>query len=154
VSLTKLKPLIKSRRRPFLATRQAVVLTRALEEALFRYADVISEGAARSSSGARRTYYGSTMIAISFEHLAQETQQRFTAQTRALLVQVVEGSVRVHLRCMRLARAEAVRRVTGARLDTVFCDMRVRDDGSHLRIDVDLEAKMRVSSRADRADRP
>jgi len=94
------------------------------------------------------------MIAISFEHLAQETKQRFTAQTRALLVKVVEGSVRVHLRCMRMARAEAVRRATGARLDTVFCDMRVRDDGSHLRIDVDVEAKVRLSSRADRADRP
>jgi hypothetical protein len=145
----KLKPLIKSRRQPFLAKRQAVVLTRALEETLFRHADVISEGATRKSSDGGYAYFGSTMIAISFQHLEHETQQPFTPRTRALLVEVVDGSVRVHLRCMRLARAEAVRRVTDARLGTVFCDMRVHDDGSHLRIDVDLEAQMRLSSRAD-----
>jgi len=99
------------------------------------------------------TYFGSTMIAIAFERLAQETQQKFTPKARAGLVGIVEGSVRVRLRCMRLARAEAARRVSDARLGTVLCDLRVHEDGAHLRIDVDLEAPMRISSRPQRANR-
>jgi hypothetical protein len=148
-----LKPLVKIKRPPFLAKRQYSVLTRALEEALFRHADVISEGATRHMPKVGNTYFGSTMIAIAFDRLATETHQKFTRHARASLVNVVEGSVRVRLRCMRLARAEAVRRVTDARIGTVLCDLRVHEDGAHLRIDVDLEAPMRISSRAVRADR-
>jgi hypothetical protein len=155
VSDTRLKPLVKIQRPPFLAKRQrVVVLTRALEEALFRHADVISEGGTRLMPKVGNTYFGSTMIAIAFDRLADETHQKFTRHTRATLVNVVEGSVRVRLRCMRMARAEAVRRVTDARLGTVLCELRVHEDGPHLRIDVDLEAPMRVSSRATRANRP
>lgn len=143
---TRLKPLAKIQRRPFLAKRQQTVLTRGLEEALFRHADVISEGGLRLLPSIGHTYFGSTMIAIAFERLAHETQQTFTRRSRALLVNVVEGSVRVRLRCMRMARAEAVRRVHDKQLGTVLCDLRVHEDGTHLRIDIDLEAPMRVSS--------
>ena len=146
----RLKPPVKSSRPPFLATRQQTVLTRALEETLFRHADVVSEGGTGRTPKVGNTYFGSTMIAIAFDKLAKETHQKFTRHARASLVQIVEGSVRVRLRCMRLARAEAVRRVHAARLGTVFCDLRVHEDGSHLRIDIDLEAAMRVSSGATR----
>ena len=104
MSDTRLKPLVKIQRPPFLAKRQHVVLTRALEEALFRHADVISEGGTRQMPKAGNTYFGSTMIAIAFDRLADETHQKFTRHTRASLVNVVEGSVRVRLRCMRMAR--------------------------------------------------
>jgi hypothetical protein len=144
---TRLKPLVKISRRPFLAKRQHIVLTRGLEEALFRHADVISEGGLRLLPKVGNTYFGSTMIAIAFERLSHETRQTFTRRSRALLVNVVEGSVRVRLRCMRMARAEAVRRVNDALLGTVLCDLHVHEDGTYLRIDVDLEAPMRVSSR-------
>jgi hypothetical protein len=126
------------------------VLTRALEETLFRHADVVSEGSTGGTPKVGNTYFGSTMIAIAFDKLAKETHQKFTRHARASLVEIVEGSVRVRLRCMRLARAEALRRVHAAQLGTVFCDLRVHEDGSHLRIDIDLEAAMRVSSGANR----
>jgi hypothetical protein len=51
---------------------------------------------------------------------------------------------------MRLARAEAVRRANDARLGKALCDLRVHDVREHLRIDVDLEVELSVSSRANR----
>ena len=149
VSTDRLKPLVKFNRRPPLAKREHVALSRAFEEALFRHADVISEGAVRVSPRGGSTYFGSTMIAICFERLAAETHQKFTSRARAELVYIVEGSVRVRLRCMRLARAEAVRR-SNALLGTALCDLRVHDVREHLRIDVDLEVELSVSSRAKR----
>jgi hypothetical protein len=146
----RLKPLVKSSRHPYLAKRQQIVLTQGLEEAMFKHADVISEGSARAMPKGGNTYFGSTMIAIAFERLERDTHQKFTRHTRAELVHVVEGSVRARLRCMRLARAEAGRRANDALLGTAMCDVRVHDDGKHLRIDVDLEVELRVSSRANR----
>ena len=150
VSTDRLKPLVKFERHPSLAKREHCALSRAFEEALFRHADVISEGAARPSPRGRTTYFGSTMIAIAFERLAAETHQQFTSRARADLVYIVEGSVRVRLRCMRLARAEAARRTHDALLGTARCDLRVHDLREHLRIDVDLEVELGVSSRANR----
>ena len=147
---SRLKPLVKSSRPPYLSKRQQVVLSRGLEEAMFRHADVISEGSARALPKGGSTYFGSTMIAIAFERLERDTHQKFTRHARAELVYIVEGSVRVRLRCMRLARSEAARRVNDALLGKVMCDVRVHDDGKHLRIDVDLEVDLRVSSRANR----
>ncbi|MET0385375.1 MAG: hypothetical protein ABW321_05420 [Polyangiales bacterium] len=108
---------------------------------------MISEGSLRVMPKLGHTYFGSTMIAIAFERLAIETHRQFTRHARVALVHVVEGSVRVRLRCMRLARAEASRRVNDAQLGTALCDLHVHQDGTHLRIDVDLEVPMRVSSR-------
>ena len=147
---SRLKPLVKSSRRPYLQKRQQIVLSQGLEEAMFKHADVISEGSPRAMPKGGNTYFGSTMIAIAFERLERDTHQKFTRHARAELVHVVEGSVRARLRCMRLARAEATRRVNDALLGTAMCDVRVHDDGKHLRIDVDLEVELRVSSRANR----
>jgi hypothetical protein len=150
VAASRLKPLVKSSRRQFLAQRKLAVLASGAEEVLFRHADVISEGSTRVMKGTS-TYFGSTMIAVSFDRLARETKHPLTGPYRAELVHAIEGSVRVRLRAMRLARAEAVRRVDDALLGTARCDLRVSDAGKHLRIDVDLEVELRVSSRANRS---
>lgn len=151
VAASRLKPLVKSSRRQFLSQRKHVVLTRSLEEALFRHADVISEGSTRVMKDSRTTYFGSTMIAVPFERLARESSQPLIGPYRAELVYIIEGSIRVRLRAMRLARAEAGRRVNDALLGTALCDLRVLDAGKLLRIDVDLEVELRVSSRANRS---
>ena len=151
MAATRLKPLVKIRRRPFLVRRQHAALSRALEQALFDHADVLSEGGLRNGPGLQATYYGSTMISISFARLAAEHSAPLTRVMQNELVRAVEGSVRVRLRAMRLARAEAVRRVYNGVLGTAVCELRVRDDGKQLHIDVDLEAEVRVSSRAKRS---
>jgi hypothetical protein len=119
----RLKPLAKIRRRPFLVRRSQAVLSRALEQLLFDHADVLSEGGLRVA-GSHGTYFGSTMISIAFARIESEVS---------------------------LARAEAARRVRDGTLGTAVCDVRVRDDGKHLHIDVDLEAEVRVSFRAKRS---
>ena len=149
--VTRLKPLAKIRRRPYLVRRKQTVLTRALEQALFDHAEVLSEGSTRAAVGVQATYFGSTMISISFARLEAETHARLTRAMRDELVHVAEGSVRIRLRAMRLARAEAARRVVNGLLGTAVCDVRVRDGGKQLHIDVDLEAEVRVSSRAKRS---
>jgi hypothetical protein len=151
VAAARLKPLVKTRRRPFLIKRQHAVLSRALEQALFDCADVLSEGSARSGPGSRVTYYGSTMISIAFARLAAEHGAKLTVAEQRELLRVAEGSVRVRLRAMRLARAEAARRVYSGVLGTAVCELRLRADAEQLHIDVDLEAEVRVSSRAKRS---
>jgi hypothetical protein len=150
VVANRLKPLAKINRRPLLLKREQWVLSRALEEALFRHADVLSEGGTRSVGG-HGTYFGSTMLSIPIERLEAEAQTSVTRSLRRDLLRVVEGSVRVRLRAMRLARAEAARRVYSGVLGTALCELRVREDAKHLHIDVDLEAEVRVSSRAKRS---
>jgi len=49
---------------------------------------------------------------------------------------------------MRLARAEAARRLQSNEMGTALCEIRVLDTGDELHIDVDLEVPVRVSSRA------
>jgi hypothetical protein len=144
----RLKPLAKIRRRPLLVRHSHAVLSRALELALFDHADVLSEGGLRVVAG-HATYFGSTMISIAFTRI--ESDARPSKATREELVRVIEGSVRVRLRAMRLARAEATRRVQAGALGTAVCELRVREDGKQLHIDVDLEVEVRVSSRANRS---
>jgi hypothetical protein len=146
-----LKPPVKIKRRPLLLRRTQLVVSRALEEALFHDADVLSEGGLRAGVSGRDTYYGSTMLAIAFERLIDDAAAQSSIALRGELVHAIEGSVRVRLRAMRLARAEAARRVKRGVLGTALCDLRIRDDGVHLRIDVDLEVEVCVSSRASRS---
>jgi hypothetical protein len=148
VVVSRLKPLAKIRRRPQLVRHSHVVLSRALEQALFDHADVLSEGGLRVVGG-HATYFGSTMISIAFARI--ENDARPSKAAREEFVRVIEGSVRVRLRAMRLARAEAARRVQSGALGTVVCELRVREDGKQLHIDVDLEVEVRVSSRANRS---
>ena len=64
-----LKPLVRARRSPALVQRAGVSLSRALEEELFRTAEVLSEGSRRTNAGQRDSYFGSTMISIDLDRL-------------------------------------------------------------------------------------
>jgi hypothetical protein len=148
VPTSKLKPLARAERSAALQRRTAVHLTRSLEESLFREADVLSEGSVRQSSPSAATYFGSTMIRIRIAPLLARARPLTDARQRAELMHAIEGSVRIRLRAMRLARAEASRRVQHSVMGTAMCEIRVRDMGDELHIDVDLEVPVRVSSRA------
>ena len=144
-----LKPLAR-------ATRAAVVgrgarggstLSRLLEEELFRSAEVLSEGGCRKAGDG---YFGSTMISIDLERLGRVLRGGLDAPARRALAEAIDGSVRVRLRAMRLARAEALRRTPGRSLGTVYVETRVRLTDLQIHIDVDLEAALGVSSALDR----
>lgn len=143
-----LKPLAKARRGPVLVGRDRVAISRAFEEELFRRADVLSEGACRSGEGAVDCYFGSTMIRCDLLGMRERFRTELDDAFRAALLRAVEGSVRMRLRAMRLACAEAARRVPDRALGTALTEIRVRLSRDQLHIDVDLEVPLGVSSRS------
>lgn len=145
---SKLKPLAKAVRPLVLLRRDAFHITRVLEDALFREADVLSEGSIRTAPPGQVTYYGSTMIRVRIAALLARGRPLANRAERAALTLAIEGSVRIRLRAMRLARSEAARRLDRSVMGTAICEIRMRDTGDELHIDVDLEVPVRVSSRA------
>ena len=143
-----LKPIARATRNVALLTRTTFQISRLLEETLFSEADVLSEGSMRSSGPGQATYFGSTMIRVRIAALLSRTRRRPDPAERAALTSAIEGSARIRLRAMRLARAEAARRLDRTVMGTALCEIRVHDTGDELHIDVDLEVPVRVSSRA------
>jgi hypothetical protein len=142
-----LKPLVRALRGRALAARgSGTSLTRAFEEELFCAAEVLSEGSCRRGGPRPDSYFGSTMISIDLDRLRPWFRGGLDAHARRELLHVVDGSVRVHLRAMRLARAEAVRRVHDRALGTAYVETKVRLTERQLHIDVDLEVALSVSS--------
>ncbi|MFI5308277.1 MAG: hypothetical protein ACHQ53_13030 [Polyangiales bacterium] len=128
-----------------------MTLSRSLEDALFRCAEVLSEGGLRSqAAGGGDSYFGSTMISVELERLRPWLRGGLDAPERRRLMEAVDGSVRVRVRAMRLARAEALRRVPERGLGTAYFETRMRLTEHQLHIDVDLEAPLSVSSSAGR----
>lgn len=144
----RLRPLARAVRVPPVMQRSTMVLARALEEEIFRAADVLSEGSCRVVAGAGESYFGSTMIRVPLAPLQVHARGGLDATSRRTLADAVEGSARVRLRAMRLAIREATRRVAGLALGTAQVEIQVRLDDDHLHIDVDLEVPVGVSSRA------
>lgn len=147
---TKLKPLAKATRIGLRRRGVQWLLSSALEEQLFRSADVLSEGSTRPGEGGQATYFGSTMLTIDLRRLQVRAEGLDETSARAALLDAIAGSVRVRLRLMRMARAEAARRVHRSTLGMALSETHatLRDDRLH--IDVDLEVPLRVSSRATR----
>lgn len=135
----KLKPLVRARRVQPVRDRSGRCLSRELEALLFRQAQVLSEGYCRSTGGGERVYYGSTMITVDLAALPAGHGVDFRAVSAEALCSIVEGSVRVRLRAMRLARAEVARRSPDDTLGTALVETQVRLEDSLLHIDVDLE---------------
>lgn len=118
-------------------------LSREAEEALFRVAEVLSEGSMRESEGA---WFGSTMITFDLDRLAGHWRRPLDGAERERLRDLVEGSVRVRIRAMRLACEEVARRLPDRRLGTAQIETRVHLRGGKLHLDVDLEVPLGVSS--------
>lgn len=143
-----LKPPTRVRASRGLRRRPASSLSRALEEALFREAEVLSEGYSRHV-GRGRVYTGSTMITVDLAALPERFVELRDASGRSGLLQALEGSVRVRLRAMRLGCAEVARRVAEPLLGTAQVETRIHLTGDRLHIDVDLEVPVGLSSRAE-----
>jgi hypothetical protein len=126
---------------PIKRERRHRALDRQTEELLFRCAEVITEGSAREG-----VWYGSTMITFDLERIAAELREPLDAERRAELATLVAGSVRVRIRAMRIARAEAARRCPEEKLGTASVETRVELRNGDLLLDVDLEVPFRVSS--------
>ncbi len=130
--------LRKVRRAPALRERGGEALTRALEERLFAVAEVLTEGA-RREVGDDASFFGSTMITVDLAEIARGFRGIETPEEQERLRALVEGSVRVRLRAMRLACAEVARRIPGETLGTAQVETRVSLVDGHLHLDVEFE---------------
>lgn len=145
----RLKPLARALRGPALVRHDGVAISRLLEEQLFRDADVLSEGELRRLDN-HDSYFGSTMIAFELVRVVGYVQGSFDVDAQERLRRAVEGSVRMRIRAMRIARGEVGRRVPDRPLGTAQIETRTRLTSTHLHMDVDLEVPVGVSSRARR----
>lgn len=144
-SATAIRGPVKARRAGTTQIGGHEVLHREAEERLFQSPEVMSEGTVRTvPDGA--CWFGSTMITVGLADLAPHWRGPLDDEARARLVTALDGSVRVHLRAMRLACAEVARRLPDRPLGTAQVDTRVRIVGDQLHLDVDVEVPLGVSS--------
>ncbi len=127
--------LAKARRGAFL---KAGVLSREAEVWLMRLCGRMSEGEVRTLPSGD-AYFGSTMFSVDLHAL--EREWRGSLNREALRV-AVEGSVRMRIRLMRLAQADATQRVPTRVWGTTETETRVYRQGEALHIDVDIEAPL------------
>ena len=138
--------LARARRARLSATHSGMALTREAEEILFAHAELLSEGAS-TIVGPCAHYFGTSMFTVDLRRVLPALRLPDTPQARRELAERVEGSMRVRIRAMRWARAEAARRVTEGRLGSARVETRVHLGEWALQIDVDLEAPIEVLSR-------
>lgn len=120
-------------------------LSRGLEEAIFRHAEVMSEGSLREMGG-EGSYFGSTMITVDLDQLRSKYRGNLDSVGQEHLRDLVEGSVRMRLRAMRIACAEVARRAPDRPFGTAQVETQVRVVQGKLHLDVDLEVPFEVSS--------
>lgn len=124
-------------------------ISRELEEVLFEFAEVMSEGDPSESTAMHGTFFGSTMITFDLDAVASRYRGDLDGPARRRLLRAVDGSVRVRLRAMRLACAAVQERLPGHVLGTAQVEMRTRLVRGKLHLDVDLEVPFDVSSKQD-----
>ena len=113
-------------------------LTREGEELLFALADRMSEGEVRDSEDGR-SYFGSTMLTL----LATDLEPHWRGPFDLGIVQSsIDGSVRIRLRAMRIACADAAHRAPSESFGTAIVETRISVVGDRLHIDVDVEVPL------------
>lgn len=137
---TRLKPLARATRLRPVQRRIHYNLSRAFEESAFRSAQVLSEGYCRPGENSEWTYSGSTMITVPLAGLGPGVAAEISALPEGVFEHVLDGSVRMRLRAMRLAMAEATRRCVQGQLGVARVESLIRLDADALYIDVDIEA--------------
>lgn len=140
----KVRPSIKGMARAVrgnaLVHSQRFILTRFAEELFFERAEVLVEGdfASHAKTGDPH-WFGTTYVTCDLADLANSIRGLETASAHEAFFQAVSGSVRVRLRCSRLARQEISRRFPDRVLGRAEVETRMRRVGTKLQVDVDLE---------------
>jgi len=137
---SRLKPLARAIRLRPVVTRTRSSLSRDFEELIFRHAQVLSEGYCHHISDLDAMYTGSTMLTVDLERMGPAIAHAWSRSNARLLHSVMEGSVRLRVRSMRLALAEAARRCVHGQLGMAHVETRIRIEGTLVHVDVDVEA--------------
>ena len=98
----------------------------------------MSEGEIRQTRSGR-AYYGSTMLTVHASDLLPRSRGELDM---TVLRDAIAGSVRVRLRAMRLACADAAHRAPSEPLGTAIVETRITQVDDRLHIDVDVEVPL------------
>lgn len=126
--------LAKARRSSLIRSRGGEALTREAEELLFALSERMTEGEL-SRRGDDESWFGTTMFTVALDELARGLRGVLDPEA---LVRVVQGSVRVRLRAMRLACADVAHRHPDRAFGRAVVETQARVVGTCLQIDVDL----------------
>ncbi|MBZ0118357.1 MAG: hypothetical protein IT378_16220 [Sandaracinaceae bacterium] len=139
-----LKPPAPARRVPALLQRRGHGLTVQAVEALFRHADVLTEG--RVSDEETPRFYGSTLVTFDLARVRSLVRGLDGDEELVRFVEAVMGSVQVRVRAHRLACGEVYARFPDRDIGTAHIESRFHREGLRLLLDVDLEVPLDVSS--------
>ncbi|MCG8554287.1 MAG: hypothetical protein MJD61_03220 [Proteobacteria bacterium] len=143
--VAQLKPPVRARGAALHGRPRQETVSSCLEEALLAGAKVLSEGSCRGGEG-QEVYYGSTMITCELNGLRPHWRGLESDAEQQRLVAALSRSLRLRVHAMRLARAEAARRLPHRVLGAAEVETQLRLSGGQLQIDVDLEVEVGVSS--------
>lgn len=122
-----------------------IAISREAEEILFAHAEILTEARIDGAG-----YSGSTMITIDLAAASAVVRGLDSVDERERFVSVAKGSVRLRLRAMRFACAEATRRVPERTLGTFSVDTNMRLEGTLMLVDVDVDAAFAEVGREQR----
>jgi len=124
-----------------------IALSSAAIDILFDNAVVLSEGGVQGSS-----YYGSTMVTFDLARAAALVSDSCDAATVKRVSELIAHDSRIKERARTLG-AEEARRCASAPLAPPQVDLRVNTSGSHLHLDLDVEAEVLVTGSTHRSAR-
>ena len=136
------KPMLPVRQVSLFEKEVRIGLSGAAIDLLFDKARVLSEGQCQA-----KTYFGSTMLTMDLGHAAPRVREQCDAFTATLIAPLVAADPRVRARATALAAREA-ESCAGRPLTDVHVDMHARATGSHVHVDLDIEARVSAALHA------
>ncbi|MCU0664976.1 MAG: hypothetical protein MUC50_21975 [Myxococcota bacterium] len=125
---------------PLLQDVRGRCLVLCADDSLLTHAKILSEGMVEPGQEDAARFAGSTMMSIDLADPRFDLPQ--TQAMRAALLDAVLHSIHLRTKILRLARAEAERRVAPLLLCTMAATTRFLLDGAVLRVDVEIESAL------------
>jgi hypothetical protein len=135
-----LKPIRKATRLPLVSELRGCHLTRFGQQALLDEARVVSEGMVEEADDRGPVYHGSTLVTVSLDREDLSPLLRSPGAER--VAGIARRSIGLHVRLMRLARAEAERRAAPRLPRAMRVEMEFSVDGPRLLVDIAVECPL------------
>ncbi len=130
------KPMAKARRVSLFEREIRIGLSSAAIEILIELGSLLSEGQIEDD-----LYFGSTMMTIDLAQASALVSDTCDIATARTVADLVVSDERVRDRARKVAEGEA-QRIAATELTDVQIDVRVNHSGSHLQLDMDVEASV------------
>ncbi len=111
-------------------------------ELLLEASEQLSEGQVQAEPRDEERFYGSTMITIDLERIADRVREPITPELAHAIADALGASEAFHERMERLGRLEAERRIAMRLPRHSDAEVRLRVVGTSILIDVDIECRL------------